>query len=37
MDIGELKKEISDIIDEECVVSVCIMVFGYVIYNTNYF
>jgi len=28
MDIGELKKEISDIIDEECVVSVCIMMFG---------
>jgi len=39
MDIAELKQEISDIIDEECVVRIYIMinnVFSFV-YNLNYF
>lgn len=39
MDIAELKKEISDIIDEECVVRIYIMINDVcsLIYNLNYF
>jgi len=39
MDIAELKKEISDIIDEECVVRIYIMINDICsfIYNLNYF
>jgi len=40
MDIAELKKEISDIIDEECVVRIYIMmndIYSFINYNLNYF
>jgi len=39
MDMAELKKEISDIIDEECVVRIYIMINDVCsfIYNLNYF
>lgn len=37
IDIGELKKEISDIIDKQCVVSIYILFLLFFIYYPDYF